>query len=68
MRMKFESEQERSQDYELWVEDVRAKVDEAKQEADRGDVLLLDTVMAQLQQKFSRAIKHHRGQSRRFDA
>jgi antitoxin ParD1/3/4 len=47
--------EEKYQDYELWVEDIRVKVDEAKQEADRGEVLPLDTVMAQLQQKFRQA-------------
>ena len=41
------------QDDETWVEDVRLKIDEAK--ADRGEVLPLETVMAQLQNKFQKA-------------
>jgi antitoxin ParD1/3/4 len=46
---------EQYQDYEAWVEEVRSKVDEAKAEADRGEVLPLETVMAQLQSKFQQA-------------
>jgi antitoxin ParD1/3/4 len=46
---------EQYQDYEAWVEEVRFKVDEAKAEADRGEVLPLETVMAQLQNKFQQA-------------
>jgi antitoxin ParD1/3/4 len=42
-------------DYQSWIEDVRIKVDEAKSEADRGDVLPLDTVMNRLQDKFLEA-------------
>ncbi len=37
---------------EAWIEDVRQKVDEAKAEVERGEVLPLETVMAQLQEKF----------------
>jgi antitoxin ParD1/3/4 len=46
---------EQYQDYEAWVEDVRDKIDEARDEVARGEVLPLDTVMAQLQAKFQRA-------------
>ena len=38
---------EQYQEYEAWVEKVRANVDEAKAEADRSEVLPLKTVMAQ---------------------
>ena len=38
---------EHYQEYEAWVEEVRAKVDKAKAEADRSEVLPLETVMAQ---------------------
>jgi antitoxin ParD1/3/4 len=40
---------------EAWIEDVRQKVDEAKVQVERGDVLPLETVMAQLQDKFRQA-------------
>jgi predicted transcriptional regulator len=40
---------------EAWIEDARQKVDEAKAEVDRGEVLPLETVMAQLQDKFRQA-------------
>jgi antitoxin ParD1/3/4 len=40
---------------EAWIEDVRQKVDEAKAEVERGEVLPLDTVMVQLQDKFRQA-------------
>jgi antitoxin ParD1/3/4 len=40
---------------EAWIEDVRQKVDEAKAQAERGEVLPLETVMAQLQDKFRQA-------------
>ncbi len=49
---------EQYQEYEAWVEEVRVKVDEAKAEADRGEVLPLETVMAQLQKKFQQAREH----------
>ena len=49
---------EQYQEYEAWVEEVRAKVDEAKAEADRGEVLPLETVMAQLQKKSQQAREH----------
>jgi antitoxin ParD1/3/4 len=32
-------------EYQNWIEDVRLKVDEAKAEAERGDVIPLDIVM-----------------------
>jgi antitoxin ParD1/3/4 len=37
---------------EAWIEDVRQQVDEARAEVARGDVLPLEMVMAQLQDKF----------------
>jgi antitoxin ParD1/3/4 len=40
---------------EAWIDDVRQKVDEAKAEVERGEVLPLETVMAQLQEKFRQA-------------
>ena len=40
---------------EAWIENVRQKVDEAKAEVERGEVLPLETVMAQLQEKFRQA-------------
>ncbi len=40
---------------EAWIEDVRQKVDEAKAQVERGEVLPLETVMAQLQNKFRQA-------------
>ncbi len=49
---------EQYQEYEAWVEEVRVKVDEAKAEADRGEVLPLETVMTQLQKKFQQAREH----------
>ncbi|WP_310484771.1 type II toxin-antitoxin system ParD family antitoxin [Chamaesiphon sp. VAR_48_metabat_403] len=47
-------EQEYQED-EAWIEDVRQKVDEARAEVERGEVLPLETVMAQLQEKFRQA-------------
>ena len=43
---------------EAWIEDIRKKVDEAKAEVERGEVLPLETVMAQLQDKFRQAREH----------
>jgi antitoxin ParD1/3/4 len=40
---------------EAWIEDVRQKVDEAKAEVERGEVLPLETVVTQLQDKFRQA-------------
>jgi antitoxin ParD1/3/4 len=40
---------------EAWMEDVRLKIDEARAEVARGEVLPLETVMAQLQEKFRQA-------------
>ncbi len=40
---------------EAWIADVRAKVDEAKATAERGEVVPLDTVMNRLQDKFRQA-------------
>jgi antitoxin ParD1/3/4 len=42
-------------EYQNWIEDVRLKVDEAKAEAERGDVVPLDAVMNRLQEKFREA-------------
>jgi putative addiction module CopG family antidote len=39
-------------DYEVWAEDVRAKVDEAQASIDRGEGVPLDVAMEQLRQKF----------------
>lgn len=47
-------EQEYKED-EAWIEDVRLKIDEARAEVARGEVLPLETVMAQLQEKFRQA-------------
>ncbi|PSB02456.1 ribbon-helix-helix domain-containing protein [Merismopedia glauca] len=40
---------------DVWIEDMRLKVDEAKAEADLGHVLPLEAVMAQLQARFRQA-------------
>ena len=40
---------------EAWIEDVREKVDEARAGVARGEVLPLETVVAQLQDKFRQA-------------
>jgi antitoxin ParD1/3/4 len=40
---------------EVWIAEVRAKVDEAKASADRGEVLPLDAVVTRLQDKFRQA-------------
>jgi antitoxin ParD1/3/4 len=42
-------------DYQVWVEDVRVKVDEAAQELERGEGISLDTVVDKLQGKFRKA-------------
>jgi antitoxin ParD1/3/4 len=47
--------EQKYQEDEAWIEDVRQKVDEAKEEVERGEVLPLETVMAQLQEKFRQA-------------
>jgi antitoxin ParD1/3/4 len=47
--------EQKYQEDEAWIEDVRQKVDEARAEVARGDVLPLETVMAQLQDKFRRS-------------
>jgi antitoxin ParD1/3/4 len=43
------------QDYEAWIDEVGQQVDAAHQEAEQGAVLPLETVMAQLQDKFRQA-------------
>jgi antitoxin ParD1/3/4 len=40
---------------EVWIAEVQAKVDEAKVSAERGEVLPLDVVMTNLQDKFRQA-------------
>jgi antitoxin ParD1/3/4 len=47
-----------SQDYEAWADEVGQQVDAANQEAQQGAVLPLETVMAQLQDKFRQAREH----------
>jgi antitoxin ParD1/3/4 len=42
-------------DYQVWMEDVRVKVDEAAQELERGEGISLDTVVDELQGKFRKA-------------
>jgi antitoxin ParD1/3/4 len=46
---------EQYQEDEMWIEDMRVKVDEAKAEFDRGEVLPLETVITNLQEKFRQA-------------
>lgn len=46
---------EQYQEDEMWIQNVRVKVDDAKIEAERGDVLPLETVMTNLQEKFRQA-------------
>jgi antitoxin ParD1/3/4 len=46
---------EQYQEDEMWIEDMRVKVDEAKVEFDRGEVLPLETVITNLQEKFRQA-------------
>jgi antitoxin ParD1/3/4 len=47
--------EQKYQEDEAWIEDVRRKVDQAKAQVERGEVLPLETVMAQLQDKFRQA-------------
>jgi antitoxin ParD1/3/4 len=47
--------EQKYQEDEAWIEDVRQKVDQAKAQVERGEVLPLETVMAQLQDKFRQA-------------
>ncbi len=42
-------------DYQVWLEDVQVKVDEAAQELERGEGIALDTVVGELQGKFRKA-------------
>jgi antitoxin ParD1/3/4 len=46
---------EQSQAYEVWAHEVGRQVDAAYQEAEQGEVLPLETVMAQLQDQFRQA-------------
>ena len=43
---------QQQREYEIWAEDVCAKVDEAEAEIDRGEGVSLEIAMAQLQEKF----------------
>jgi antitoxin ParD1/3/4 len=43
------------QEYQVWIEDVRGKVDEAAQELERGEGIPLDAVVERLQDKFQKA-------------
>ncbi len=52
--------EQKYQEDEAWIEDVRQKIDEARAEVARGEVLPLETVMAQLQDKFRQA-RENRG-------
>jgi antitoxin ParD1/3/4 len=47
--------EQKYQEDEAWIEDVRQKIDEARAEVVRGEVLPLETVVAQLQDKFRQA-------------
>jgi antitoxin ParD1/3/4 len=47
--------EQKYQEDEAWMEDVRLKIDEARAEVARGEVLPLETVMAQLHEKFRQA-------------
>ncbi|MEI6446123.1 MAG: type II toxin-antitoxin system ParD family antitoxin [Nostocales cyanobacterium ELA583] len=47
--------QEKQQEYEDWVEDVRAKVNEAATELERGEGVPLEIVVEQIQAKFRHA-------------
>lgn len=44
-----------SQSYQQWVNDVRAKVDEAAIELAQGERIPLETVTEQIEEKFRRA-------------
>jgi antitoxin ParD1/3/4 len=41
-------------EYDAWVEDTRAKIDEAQLEIDRGEGIPLDIAMAQLRDRLHR--------------
>jgi antitoxin ParD1/3/4 len=43
------------QDYQIWVEEVREKVDEATQSLARGERIPLEVVVDQMQTKFREA-------------
>ncbi len=47
--------EQKYQEDEAWIEDVRQKVNEAKAQVENGEVLPLGTVMTQLQDKFRQA-------------
>ncbi len=42
-------------DYQVWLEDVQVKADEAAQELERGEGIALDTMVGELQGKFRKA-------------
>ncbi len=51
----FKLLEEKSQEYEAWIEKSRQQVDEAAAELERGEGIPLETVMEQLQDKFRQA-------------
>ncbi len=48
----FKLLEEKSQEYEAWIEKSRQQVDEAAAELERGEGIPLEIVMEQLQDKF----------------
>lgn len=51
----FKLLEEKSQEYEAWIEKSRQQVDEAAAELERGEGIPLETVIEQLQDKFRQA-------------
>jgi antitoxin ParD1/3/4 len=47
--------EEQQRDYQVWIEDVRSKVDEAAQELARGEGIPIDVVVNRIQEKFREA-------------
>jgi antitoxin ParD1/3/4 len=47
--------EEQQRDYQVWIEDVRSKVDEAAQELARGEGIPIDVVVNRIQEKFRKA-------------
>jgi antitoxin ParD1/3/4 len=43
------------QEHDAWVEDTRAKINEAQAEIDRGEGIPLDIAMSQLRSKFQQS-------------
>jgi antitoxin ParD1/3/4 len=48
-------------EYDAWVEDTRAKIDEAQLEIDRGEGIPLDIAMAQIRAQIYSSARHHLG-------